>query len=54
VPKIPLKYNSKGDYDQWNTWKNVNQTDILARLLIAEERDKILDPIMEEDVVGVA
>jgi RHS repeat-associated protein len=54
VLKISLKYNSKGDYDQFNTWKDVNKTDILARLLIAEERDKILDPIMEEDVVGVA
>jgi hypothetical protein len=54
VLKIPLKYNSKGDYDQLNTWKGVNNTDILARLLIAEERDKILDPLMEEDVVGVA
>jgi hypothetical protein len=54
VPKIPLKYNSKGDYDQWNTWKYVKDADILARLLIAEERDKILDPLMDEEVVGVA
>lgn len=49
---INIQYNKFGYYDARNTWKGVDEADLLARAMLAEENEKLLDPHRMVDFIG--
>ena len=54
VPVVQLQFDSDGTFDPRKTWMNLTDVDLLARLIISEESNKILDPSKRDDAIGAA
>ena len=54
APIIQLQYDSDGNFDPQATWGELSDVEILARMLLSEQSNKLLDPDKREDVIGVA
>jgi hypothetical protein len=52
VPVIVIQYDLDSNYNARNTWQGVNDVDLLARSMLAEENEKLFDPDRFIDFVG--
>jgi hypothetical protein len=52
--RIELEFDSNGNFDARATWSGLSDIDLLARMILTEEGNKLLDPETSEDAVGAA
>lgn len=53
VPSVPLLFRNDGQVGA-NTWRGLEEEDLLARMMLSEQSYKVLDPDLFPDVLGVA
>lgn len=52
VPVIVIQYNYDNNYDARKTWYGLDEVDLLARSMLAEENEKLFDPDRVIDFIG--
>jgi hypothetical protein len=52
VPVITIQYDEVNNYDARKTWQGVDDVDLLARSMLAEQNEKLFDPDRVSDFIG--
>jgi hypothetical protein len=52
VPVIVIQYDTNNNYNARKTWQGIDNTDLLARSMLAEENEKLFDTERVSDFIG--
>ncbi len=52
APTVEAKFDSEGNFDPIATWEDLSEADLLARMMLSEQSNKILDEDKVIDAIG--